>query len=243
MPCHGTLGLVSLPEHPPEPYGLVTLTGITLDAAYSAAERAKRGPGQPDQEAATAVILAQATLESFINEEIEAAPWKRGPHFDPWKGNPPTPRTEAQWEPIRWMLIEKTPFRERWQHFMQINHGYTIPPGAEPFQSFTLLVKLRNLLAHHTPRMGSMTAMPVKGLESGLGTRYPLTPIRANEDTWAQRLLNAGCARWACETAVAMLREYCKAARWPDPFDPTTDPEHFPRFDLPPWQQRQSSKR
>ncbi|OBK74853.1 hypothetical protein [Mycobacterium sp. 1274761.0] len=85
--------------------------------------------------------------------------------------------------------------------------------NAEPFQSVDILVDLRNTLVHFKPHtqgdpeeVGRRLRKLVAGLES------KITPERQNRQNvsgwYPNKVLGAGCAAWACDSAIAFARDW-----------------------------------
>ena len=145
-----------------------------------------------------AVVNAATALEAFLNEQM-AYPIASNPQE--WKG----PLNAAE---------RLTSVEDKWLLVSRLLFGRTFDSGREPFQSFRLLVKLRNELVHYKPAFQTGDNMPsfATGLESKFAFSRPAVPeafaemgvTRVLED-WQTIILNAACARWACLTARKMV--------------------------------------
>ena len=86
--------------------------------------------------------------------------------------------------------------------------------GAEPYQSIDLLVSLRNALAHYKPHEPGDTGADVaKRLRKMVdGIRSKITVVRENRQNitawYPNKMLGAGCAAWACDSAIAFARDW-----------------------------------
>lgn len=82
-----------------------------------------------------------------------------------------------------------------------------LDPGAEPFQSAKLLVKLRNLLVHFRPKTGE--AGSPGGLELQMSNRFEGNRLMdgSGNPFWPDRCLGAGCAKWAQVSARSLADE------------------------------------
>ena len=82
--------------------------------------------------------------------------------------------------------------------------------GAEPYQSADVLIDLRNALVHFTPQWwhddGTGEAKFVAALRGKLAGRENRQPI--GEPWYPNKVLGAGCADWACGSAIAFARDW-----------------------------------
>jgi len=166
---------------------------------------AKRGVDQM-RRTIGCVVMCQATLEAFLNESVE-----RLRALDELK-----PQSERQWKSVV-EAMSGANLELRWLVYPRLRWGKTFDRSAEPFQSFHLLVHLRNALAHYSPRTAEHSAFPSKRIKS-LGSLFQFSgPANA---MWTIRVLNAACARWSCRATKAMIQEYCRLADGEDPWAP-----------------------
>ena len=174
------------------PPSMMPLSPMMYRFACHMAHLAERDPYAPVMAVPlAAVIHASTSLEAFLNEEIA-----RRIAIDPeWEGSlSALDRLEIG---QKWMVVPKLPF------------GRTFVCGAEPFQSFRVLVKLRNKLVHYKPRFTSEENMPSFARE--LEARFQFTkqvapaPLENFLTSWQEKILNRNCARWACTTAREMV--------------------------------------
>ena len=82
-------------------------------------------------------------------------------------------------------------------------------PKAQPFTDALDLVKLRNALIHYAPEWDDETKEHAH-LKTRLNNKFPLNRLTKQASLWfPHRCLGSGCARWAWETAFALLNEFC----------------------------------
>lgn len=147
------------------------------------------------------VILTVASLEAYINEYLAGQIQNE---------NIQTPPRESLEE--KWL---QTPLRLGFS---------TFDNGSEPFQSFSLLIKLRNSLAHYSPEFMTPAEFPSCQIEM-LKSKFEFTHVaKAN---WTSQVLNLECARWACRTTKEMVRKFhlfVGGINWSGPPDPWPDP-------------------
>lgn len=174
---------------------MMMLTHVLLEGAYRSAMTCTPASSGRDQmiAAAGAVILSQSAVESHLNEHLEGT----------------RTRTDLPWNGLADVLL-RAPLQHRFELYVDLTTGKRIDTAGEPFQSFAALVKLRNAIAHHAPRMGPMGDFP-GNIRERLATRFQLS-IDHENTPWQAASLNHACARWACETVVALLREHGRLA-------------------------------
>jgi hypothetical protein len=159
---------------------------------------------------ASVIILAQASLESYINE------------FFFMQRQFPAQPIEAKYAELGlnpFSLIE-----DKWYNAPLLFGDKTFDRGAEPFQSFALLVSLRNTLVHYDPEFLTPMEFPsskIESLKSKFTFSYP------GSADWTSQILNLECARWGLSTVKALIPklhelaggiDYSSVGRpWPDP--------------------------
>jgi len=133
------------------------------------------------------IVLCHSSLEAYINEFLVVR--KQG---------------DAKWEaPIT--ELQKANLHEKWALTAQILAGKSFDKGTEPYQSFSLLVTLRNELIHYCPEFLPVGTFPSKKVES-LTTKFQFT--HPGKTVWIGQVLNAECARWACRTVKEMTKAF-----------------------------------
>lgn len=141
-----------------------------------------RGPGDLQFTEATApcVILSAIALEAGINEVIA---W----HAAGFEGPSVLPSS----------FVEKR-VRAKWRDLPRLVKGKSFDPATAPWLDFSLLIDLRNALAHFKwMERGS------GGLVEGLRLRGLLLP----HTDWLSAAMNNHVARWAVDTVAAMFAE------------------------------------
>jgi hypothetical protein len=143
---------------------------------------------------------ATSSLEAFLNEEIEK-----------------TSRMQPTWNDSL-AALERLEVHQKWMVVPRLLFGRTFERGAEPFQSFRTLFKLRNELVHYRPLTREAGFMPSFAAE--LRGRFKLSepePHPAFETVltdWQNKVLNRECARWACVTARLMVLKWYELSGW-----------------------------
>lgn len=96
---------------------------------------------------------------------------------------------------------------EKYQVALGLAGRVPLSPGSEPFQSFALLIKLRNLLVHFRPETAS--AEDTQAIEKQLAGRFESNPLMdgAGNPYFPDKCLGAGCAAWAGPVAKAFADE------------------------------------
>ena len=140
-----------------------------------------------------AVVLAATGLEAFFNEQLGIAYECR-------------PELRDEISSTRTMRL-----RPKIAVAVRVLSGTKLDVGAEPYQSFHLLVGLRNLLIHDAHTLIGRDH-PRRALIAGIRAKVKRKGVRSTTTAvgWEMEILNAACARWAVNTAVEMIEKY-----WP----------------------------
>jgi hypothetical protein len=134
------------------------------------------------------VILARASLEAYLNEFLNLRE-----HVDSQKWG-------AAISELRRVNIQS-----KWALAAQLFGGKSFEKAAEPYQSFSLLVTLRNELVHYDPKflpLGRFPSKKIEALNSKFRFEYP------GKTDWTAQVLNPKCAEWACRTVRAMIGKF-----------------------------------
>jgi hypothetical protein len=188
--------------------GTVMLTAHRMRNRVIAEENAKRGAGEalimlPD--ATAAVMLAAAATEAFINEFAEEISMRRQ-HTAHW--NPPpqlSPLTAAAADAVLDLEFRHGRTQEKYAAAAKAL-GQPLDKGAMPFQEFDRLFNLRDALMHVRPvrPTENHTGTQVANELAARGIALPNGP-HVNF-AWYDRIGTANVARWACATALTMVR-------------------------------------
>jgi hypothetical protein len=81
--------------------------------------------------------------------------------------------------------------------------------GANPYQDFSLLVRIRNAIIHMKP---DVVGDDPHKLVVGLQNRGLCDPNEAPNNSWMDQIATVPVAMWACNTATAMMRGLCRNA-------------------------------
>ena len=140
------------------------------------------------------ILLAASMLEAKINELI---------------ANVVGLNSETAKVPLPfWRVLhdsrKELSYKEKWNLIASASNGVLWDLSREPFQSYDLIVSLRNELVHYKGEYGKGAAPPVKKIE-GLLQRFKgpgFVFLGAPDDThWVTELLSAkGLAEWVSET-------------------------------------------
>lgn len=177
-----------------------TAHGLTVDMANGALPQYVTYP-------AAVVILLVACLEAYRNEFLSLL---RQLEREKWEAKFAEFENEYRDTRRRWLrtplLFDKQPF----------------DPGKEPFQSFCLLISLRNELVHYNPRFRTVLEFPSKRIQN-LRTKFEFTH-EGNAD-WTAQVLNLNCAKWGCRTVLNMVHRLHELVGG---FDFSTGPRPWP---------------
>jgi hypothetical protein len=188
--------------------GVDYLAGYVYGIAREAYERVVAEESETKlihNDALVAVVFSAASLEGFINELPETV--------TPVEGDPPSVSRCCT------MLreAEKGNASAQFKYLLAsgILHGRSLDQGAQPYQDFALLFKLRAALLHVKPQLLEVD-------EATLGLSYPKNDEKAHmkRQLMARQALTEnlailpfpawastrGVAHWACNVAVRMVR-------------------------------------
>lgn len=124
--------------------------------------------------ARTTVILATSSLEAFINERALDAPWSDA-------------NLERSQLPLKWLLVP------------QLIVGSTFDKGAEPYQSFVSLIRLRNKLVHGRAETRILEIAQTSDADAFVAANF----ARPEWDVKPES------GRWACSVVREMCLAYC----------------------------------
>jgi len=154
-----------------------------------------------------AVILLHSCLEAYLNEFLATMR-----------------QVDAQKWGVAISRLDRADLQQKWLQAPLIFGAQTFEKGTEPYQSFHLLVSLRNELVHYDPRFRTPEEFPSKKIRA-LRTKFVFA-YEGRAD-WTTQVLTLDCARWGCRTVKTMVRkfhEYVGGADmsawpypWPDP--------------------------
>ena len=143
-----------------------------------------------------AVILAHASLEAYLNEFLNLRE-----HMDPQK----------------WAAaiseLRRASIQSKWALAAQLFGGKSFDKAGEPYQSFSLLVTLRNELIHYDPGFRPLGTFPSKTIEA-LNIKFPFE--YPGKTDWTVQVLNPKCAKWVCGTVRAMISKFHELVGDPD---------------------------
>jgi hypothetical protein len=176
-------------------------SSLTLfDLACKAYRQSKADPSQ----AIVALVFAAITIEAFLNDMVEVA------SSPLWEEQRPK-EVEAFASVLSDLEQQRAQIGLKIQMAHYIFEGRQIDKGGLPYQSFDLLVKLRNALIHYKPEKldepssedGRFEAHRfVKRLAERGAIRWPKPGATPH---WPAIISDPGVARWACNVAVQMI--------------------------------------
>ena len=147
----------------------------------------------------TAIILAIATAEAFINELPEALALYLDSDYLPLPD-----RLRGFVDALRVVEERRESLLAKYLMASEVLAPKPFAKGANPYQDFAILFALRNDLMHLKPRESSkhMECLDKRGFTFG---------YQSDVDwSWFDRLSTAAIAGWACDTAKAMIWEVLK---------------------------------
>lgn len=173
----------------------------------------KAGVDRPHRSHAMAAVLsAVAFLEAMVNEI-----WQDAADSQPGQR---TSHTQGISDPALTIMRELWTGKEHAERAMSTLSKYQLAlvcagqdriiKGKEPYQSVDVLIDLRNELGHFKPRWwhgdGTDEARYLASLRDKLAGRENRQPI--GNPWYPHKVLGAGCADWACNSAIDFTREW-----------------------------------
>jgi hypothetical protein len=203
----------AIPVAPQQSRGMAGLSGGFYTVAHEITlSMVKRGlhEGGSYRYTASVIILLQACLEAYINEFFAIHRQLNPKEIEP--------------RLTKLKLHNRSSLVDKWLKAPLLFSDKTFEKGIEPFQSFTILVSLRNTLGHYDPRFRAPTEFPSNKLAS-LKTKFVFSfPGTAD---WTSQILNLECARWGCRTVKTLIPKFHEFVKgidfsssghpWPDP--------------------------
>jgi hypothetical protein len=188
--------------------GIIFNAGPLFSIAKNAYETTK-GTGSDrssdHDEALVAIVFAAASLEAFINEAAELASI-----IDvPGEVTPTSVKTFAS--TAEEVGTGRGSIRLKFLLAKAAFQGETYDKGTQPYQDFNSLVDLRNALVHLKPRdkiiiQDGTLSVEVPSVINGLRSRKILAEFGPKSFvTWTALISTRAVARWACNTAAAMV--------------------------------------
>lgn len=153
-----------------------------------------------------AITLSVAALEAAINELYLEAIDKSSNSLSPLNEDQMALLAEL-WPEAEWFGLLR-----KYQVVLTACGKEVLSTGTEPFQSTSALIRVRNALVHFKPEWDH-ELQHHKRIEDVLRGRFQLNQLAqkaTGRTVWfPSQCLGAGCARWACTTAVAFSIEFC----------------------------------
>jgi len=158
----------------------------------------------------TSIMLSVAFLEAAVNELL--ADCSEG--FDPirMQGLPNIEVMATLW---RKSPLKRSTMLEKFELALELNSKPALLRDASPYQDVKLLVDLRNALVHYEPE----TIFNFSGDDENRGAEHkfekklrgrfePNRLTGPGNPFYPDKVLGAGCARWAIESAVAFADSF-----------------------------------
>jgi hypothetical protein len=176
----------------------------SLHVARDAATAANRVATEPrlSNDALTAIVMAAASTEAFVNEFPEYAPLMYsvlGPTEAP-------DAVTAVVQVLQELEESRVPVTTKYLVASQVLIGKAFNTGAAPYQDFKLLIDLRNAIMHIKPtREGDRH--PGKRIADVLGQRGLALPNTGPGTlSWFDRIKTPMVASWAHDAALDTIR-------------------------------------
>jgi len=196
---------------------MVNWTFFTTHELYEVAKQAyyrassKEAKDSPGNDALVAIVFSAATLESFMSQAVFMA--------EEWSHLHPKIETFAQFMGELEGREAASSLKTKYYLAHWIICGTPFERGKSPFQDFDLLIDLRNALIHLKP--DKQTSEKTQKLLHCLKSKnlipdrlFPNYDANAPErrSVWVRYISTDVVAKWACNTAAAMIEEFWKNA-------------------------------
>jgi hypothetical protein len=189
--------------------GRLINAGSIFGIAVASAKGINAPPRQGGKDAAlVSLVFAEASLEAFLNESIELA---LDHSHDPKE--PQIASSFAQLMPD----FERSGLESKFQLAHWILTGNPYEKGAQPYQDFLLLMRVRNALLHYKP--DPPLEIPGEGqLTAGSHSNNVLDSLRSKniladfqpgvQASWTAFVSTKAVAEWACKAASHMVLDF-----------------------------------
>lgn len=182
------------------------LFGVAVEAAHSIKASPRTGGQRP---ALVSIVFSVVSLEAFFNEITEAAhdSLKYPPNLEPQEvsvfaqvmtdAESSRASLEAKFTFANWILARKQ-----------------LDRGAQPYQDFALLMRLRNDLVHFKAGDAFELDQTPEEIHKNLISRFKHKNILADDMQqmivpWTYIIETKALAEWSCRTAASMVSEFC----------------------------------
>lgn len=157
--------------------------------------------GEHFARATGSVLSAACALEAALNEFYQDAVDGFGTEI----GAADSARQELQ---DLWDTVERAPVMRRYQWVLSVSRVDRLLEGAEPYQSASDLIALRNALAHYRPEWYHDKHTSDR-LEKRLIGKFAHNRLAPSSMMFLPyRALGAGCGRWAAASVVGFLEQF-----------------------------------
>lgn len=176
-----------------------------IEFAYQKQPLGESLDGQIGAVSAT-VMLATASLESNINEYL-CEPELVFPNL----------LEDSPHALVR--LLEQKSILDKYQSVLSFRGIAEYVTGEQPYQDIDALIKLRNALVHFKPEWHDEQELHRK-IEGRLKGRFETNPaIGENGVFFPQQCMSYGCTKWAVNTALKFMKDFCQRSGLPYRFE------------------------
>src|ERR1700722_12335572 len=188
-------------------------TRVLFGVALAAARSIKASPRDGGQQAAlVSIVFSVVALEAFFNEATELAldSKKYPPNLEPQSVSV-FAEVMSDAERSHATLESKFTLANR------ILAGKKLDTGAQPYQDFALLMRLRNDLVHFKASDGFDQNESPEQIHKDLIARFKGKNILAENTersagSWMFLIQTKAVAEWSCNTAAEMVFDFCSTA-------------------------------
>jgi hypothetical protein len=148
-----------------------------------------------------AVIFAVSALEAAVNELHQDAIDRS--HAQLGAAARVAPQIEQLWD-----TVDRAPLLRKYQWFLSLADLPLLEAGAEPLQTATDVIEVRDALIHYKPEWHDLPR-DSRRLEARLANKFPLNALSMPDQTFIPyRCCGYGCAVWSLRGVTAFLSHF-----------------------------------
>jgi hypothetical protein len=201
---------------------------IAHEAAMRAHAEAATTPLATTNQAVLAILMSSAATEAFVHELGEYAPSAYSTALGPSAVLPEISECARILK-----QLEREPVTTKYLEASKALIGKAFDKGAAPFQDFKLLIDLRNAIMHIKPTVEG-DWQPGERVTADLAQRKIALPNTGpGSFPWFDRIVTYEAARWAYNSALAMMRSLLELFPTPPGLDPLATYRQLLQFHKP----------
>jgi hypothetical protein len=102
------------------------------------------------------------------------------------------------------------PILKKYEIALALAQKEPLDRGALSYSDAKLLIRLRNALIHYEPLSSTSSAKSSQSEEQKFRGKFPINPLTGSKTPFfPERCLGHGCAKWAVESSVTFVDQFC----------------------------------